>query len=75
MPTLKTHLLLICIAIAAMLAGCASTPGTFANRLTCSVARDKAYMASLYGPVGVTAEIDAADAAVVCAPAKAAPQP
>ena len=53
---------------AALLTGCATPIGTFDNRLTCSLARDKAYVASLYGPVGITAEIAKADAAVVCKP-------
>ena len=63
---LKLLLALACLGV--LLSGCATPIGTFDNRLTCSLARDKAYVASLYGPVGITAEIAAADAAVVCKP-------
>lgn len=56
----------IALALLATLAGCSTVGGTFDNRLTCALAGDKAYVASLYGPIGVTAEIAKADAAVVC---------
>lgn len=60
------------LALLVMLAGCSTIGGTFDNRLTCSLAGDKAYVASLYGPVGVTAEIAKADAAVACKAARPA---
>lgn len=55
---------LLCLIV--LLSGCSTVAGTFDNRLTCSLAGDKAYVASLYGPIGVTAEIAAKDAKVIC---------
>lgn len=49
-----------------LLCGCATKPGRLDNRLTCTLAGDKAFVVSLYGPIGVTAEISKADSAVVC---------
>lgn len=40
---------LLCLTV--LLSGCSTVAGTFDNRLTCSLAGDKAYVASLYGPV------------------------
>ena len=50
------------LAACAALAGCGSTPGRFDNVLTVSLTGDRAFVSSLYGPVGVTAELRAADA-------------
>ncbi|MCM2250852.1 MAG: hypothetical protein NDJ19_00695 [Ramlibacter sp.] len=58
------------LAAVALLAGCAGlTPGAppLENRVVCTVARDRAYTVSLWGPAGLTAQIAAADAAVICA--------
>jgi len=53
-------------AMATMLAlsGC-STVGKFDNVLTVSLSGDRAFVASLYGPVGVTAELRKEDAAAL----------
>lgn len=51
------------------LSACGSIPnGTFDNRAACTMDGAKAYFLSLYGPVGVSAEISAKDAAVMCQP-------
>lgn len=48
-------------------AGCSSIPGTtFDNRIVCTIGKDKAYFVSLYGPIGVAANINSGDAAVMC---------
>jgi hypothetical protein len=55
------------LTIAIALAGCGTT-AAFDNVATCSLDRDRAFVASLYGPIGVTAEIRKQDAAVMCRP-------
>ena len=54
------------LAAALMLGGCAALDGALANRLACTVARDSAYIVSLYGPIGVASVIDERDARRVC---------
>lgn len=49
---------------AAVLSAC-STVGKFDNVLTVSLSGDRAFVASLYGPVGVTAELRKEDAAAL----------
>lgn len=49
------------------LAGCASLDGlTLDNRVTCTVAKDKAFSVSQWGAVGITSQIADADAKVIC---------
>jgi hypothetical protein len=49
------------------LAGCASTrPEFLENRVVCTVAQEKAFVVSQWGPVGITAEVASADAKVIC---------
>lgn len=55
------------VALATTLGGCATLEGRMDNRLACTLAKDKAYLVSEYGPVGVSATISAKDAAVICA--------
>lgn len=58
---------IILIALFAVLAsGCASLDGKLENRLACSVAKDKLYAISEYGPVGLSATLSDKDRAVVC---------
>lgn len=48
------------------LSGCgslASLKGELQNRVTVTLACDRAFFASLYGPVGITSEIDGRDLA------------
>jgi hypothetical protein len=53
---------LIALAVLA-LTGCNAT---MSNRIACTVAKDKAFTVSEYGPLGVTQVVDAKDAAVIC---------
>ena len=53
-------LITLCACLA--LTGCGSVPGRFDNLLTVSMSGDRAFVTSLYGPIGVTAELRAADA-------------
>lgn len=46
---------------AAALAGC-STAGKFDNVLVTTLSGDRAFVSSLYGPIGITAELRAEDA-------------
>jgi hypothetical protein len=50
----------LCAALA--LTACGSTPGRFDNLLLTSLQGDRAFVASTYGPVGITAELRAEDA-------------
>lgn len=51
---------LIALAVLASLAGCAFD-GQLQNRITTTLDCKRAFVASLYGPVGLTAEINGAD--------------
>lgn len=57
--------ILIVVAFAALLAGCGTTPGRFDNRLTITLTGDRAFVSSLYGPIGITAELSEADTAAL----------
>lgn len=46
------------------LAGCSAV--NLDNRVTCTVAKDKAFFVSEWGPVGVSATISEADRAAIC---------
>lgn len=48
---------------AVLLVGCNAT---MSNRIACTVAKDKGFFVSEYGPVGVSAVIDSKDAAAIC---------
>lgn len=52
------------------LTGCASLDleGQLENRVACTVAKDKAFTVSEYGPIGITGKIADKDAAVICKP-------
>jgi hypothetical protein len=53
-------ILALCAALA--LTGCGSVPGRFDNLIVVSLDGDRAFVSSLYGPLGITAELRAADA-------------
>lgn len=67
------------ILAAALLAGCGTLDmldGKFQNVLVLSISGDRAFVNSLYGPIGISSELRAEDAAELRrlrAPAKAAP--
>lgn len=50
------------IAACALLLGGCSTVGKFDNVLVMSLTGDRAFVSSLYGPIGITAELREADA-------------
>lgn len=66
MIRLFSVILLVSILPIALLSGCSTLNGMLENRLTCTVAGDKAYFISLYGPIGVSALISDQDSAAVC---------
>lgn len=53
--------------LAALGTGCAATAATFENRLVVTPQCDRGFVASLYGPVGLTSEVAAADVKLLCA--------
>lgn len=57
---------LIALACAALLAGCGTLDGKLDNRLVCTVAGDKLYALSEYGPISIGARISDVDRKVVC---------
>lgn len=50
----------VCICLVAILSGCGTV---FDNALTVTLTGDRAFVTSLYGPIGITAELRDADAA------------
>lgn len=56
----------ILVCIAALLAGCASLELNLDNRVTCTAAKDKAFVVSEWGPVGISSRIADLDAKVIC---------
>jgi hypothetical protein len=48
-----------------MMGGCAS-PKFLENRITCTVGRDEAQIVSKWGPFGISAQVAADDAKVLC---------
>ena len=53
-------------AIAVMLSGCANMDTYLGNRVTCTVAKDKAYVTSLWGWIGISSEIVEEDSKIIC---------
>lgn len=60
-----------------LLSGClAVLDGKMQNRITTTLDCKRAFVASLYGPIGITSEIDGADVAYLpCAAKDKAPAP
>lgn len=56
---------LIALAVLA-LAGCGTLDGKLDNRLVCTVAGDKLYAISEYGPISIGSRISDTDRRVVC---------
>lgn len=54
--------LIATLAACAALTACGSVPGRFDNVLVTTLDGDRAFVSSLYGPVGLTAELRAEDA-------------
>lgn len=52
--------------LALTLSACGTLDGKFENRLACAVAKDKAYVVSEYGSVGISSTISSKDAIIVC---------
>jgi hypothetical protein len=48
--------------------GCGSLERQFENRLLCTMAKDRAMVASMWGPIGIASNVRDADAAVMCKP-------
>lgn len=59
--------------LAAFLSGCSSLSINLDNRVTCTAAKDKAFVVSQYGGVGIASTIAEADRAVICEAALPAP--
>jgi hypothetical protein len=53
-------------ALALLLSGCAALGVLPDNRLVCTVAKDKSYVVSDYGVLGITRTISGQDTQVVC---------
>jgi len=64
---MKNLILLMLIGSLGALSGCATKPSFLDNRVVCTVAQDKAFAVSQWGPVGISAEIAEADRKVICA--------
>lgn len=56
-------LLVICLGVS----GCANFRTEYlGNRITCTVAKDKAYVTSLWGFIGISSEIVQEDSDIIC---------
>lgn len=56
-------LLVICLGVS----GCANFRTEYlGNRITCTVAKDKAYVTALWGIIGISSEIVSKDSKVIC---------
>lgn len=62
MKTLITILFL-----ASLTTACSSISVNLDNRVVCTAAKDKGFVVSQYGGIGVASQIAAADATVICA--------
>lgn len=58
--------LLMCLTTIVLLSGCATFGDTFDNRITCTVAKDAAFVVSQYGTIGIASSISAKDTVVIC---------
>ncbi len=54
------------ILAAVLLSGCATRPEWLGNRLACSPTGHRAWIVSLWGPLGLASELDGADAQAIC---------
>ena len=58
---------LILLAICLGVSGCANFRTEYlGNRITCTVAKDKAYVTSLWGIIGISSELVSKDSKVIC---------
>lgn len=48
------------------LTACGTLEGKLDNRVACTAAKDKAFVVSEWGPVGITGKLHDADRAVIC---------
>lgn len=51
--------------------GCATVKDSFSNRIVCTIAQDKSFVASMWGLFGFVTPVDSKDGKIVC-PAVAA---
>lgn len=59
---------LLVLLTAVALSGCANFRTEYlGNRVTCTVAKDKAYVTSIWGWLGISSEIVTKDSKVICA--------
>lgn len=56
----------IVLAACTLLSSCSAIKLNLDNRVVCTAAKDKSFVISQYGGVGVSSEIAPADAAIVC---------
>jgi hypothetical protein len=63
----RSLLLTALMSVAVLTSGCLATlDGKFENRVSCTVAKDKAFVVSEYGPVGIASKIADKDKDVIC---------
>jgi hypothetical protein len=71
---MKAPLILVAAIATPLLSGCLATfEGQIDNNLACTVARDKLFMVSEWGPVGISTKIRKADTEAVCNPKQPVP--
>lgn len=56
----------LAVLAAAIVSGCATFDVPLDNRVTCTVAKDKAFVVSEWGPAGISSRIADADRKEIC---------
>lgn len=62
----RTAYTLALLLVASGMTGCGTLDGKLENRVACTVAKDKLYAVSEFGPIGITSKVAEADRAVIC---------
>lgn len=62
---MKTKLMSLML-LGMLVSGCAFDSKLLENRVSCTVAKDKAFVISQYGPVGIASTIAEQDKNVIC---------
>ncbi len=63
---MKKTTLAIALIAALALAGCGTLDGKIDNRVACTAGKDKAFVVSEWGPIGITGKLAEADRAAIC---------
>jgi len=63
----RNAMIVLALVSSVALSGCGTFNGQFKNVPVCAIGEQKAYVISMYGPVGVGSKLTDASARVICA--------